>query len=286
MMYKVRQRGGGTVVSGLSRFEPIQTFTCGQCFRWAPRSDGSFTGVAGGRVINVKRSGDEIILNNCTLHDFDTFWRNYFDLDRDYGKIINSLSADSILKSAISCASGIRILRQEFFETLLSFIISANNNIVRISKIVQTFCECFGEKLYYNGETHYAFPEAEALRGITEKDLQPLRSGYRAKYLVSAVNSYLSGEICPGELLDIPIEDAKKRLCKISGVGPKVADCILLFALSRFDAFPTDVWIKRVMNELYSCGEDKAFETGRRLYGENAGLAQQYLFFWRRQAGF
>ena len=269
-------------LSSVKHFEPKQIFECGQCFRWSLCEDGSFTGIAFGKVLNVSKNDNSIILKNCTEKDFLSVWKNYFDLDRDYGKIANSLSYDDALKTAVSYGSGIRILRQDFFEALISFIISANNNIPRIQGIIDRLCRMYGDSIPYNGELFYSFPSAEALKDATEYDLAPLKSGYRAKYIVNAVKSYLSGEIDIEKIKNSAPHEARRELCKISGVGPKVADCILLFSFGRFDAFPTDVWVKRVMKELYGCDEKDAAPTGFRLFGENAGIAQQYLFYWRR----
>lgn len=263
-------------------FDPVQVFTCGQCFRWYMCEDGSFTGVAFGKVLNVLKQDSDIYLKNCTKEDFLTVWKDYFDLDRDYGKITNALSHDKTLKTAASYGSGIRILRQDFFEALISFIISANNNIPRIQGIIGRLCRIYGKSVSYNGETFYSFPSPDSLKGVTEEALAPLRSGYRAKYIVNAVKSFLNGEIDTEKIKHLSVSDARRELCKISGVGPKVADCILLFSFGRFDAFPTDVWVKRVMNELYGCEEKDAAKTGFHLFGESAGIAQQYLFYWRR----
>ena len=281
-MYNYKVHESSIEILCVGYFDPKQIFTCGQCFRWYEQPDGSFTGIAHGKVLNVAKKGENVILNNCTEEDYINIWKNYFDLERDYGKIKRSLSNDKILKTAVSYGSGIRILRQDFFEALISFIISANNNIPRIQGIINRFSELFGERIIYNGKTFYSFPKPEALRGIDESELAPIRCGYRAKYIVNTVNSFLNGEIDPESIAKMHVLEAQKALCKVSGVGPKVADCILLFSFGRFDAFPTDVWVKRVMNELYGCEEKDARSTGYRIFGENAGIAQQYLFYWRR----
>lgn len=281
-MYKYKASSNLIEIISADYFDPEQIFTCGQCFRWYEQPNGSFTGVAHGRVLNVEKQNGNIILHNCNEQDYLKIWKNYFDLERDYGKIKESLSRDKIIKDAVSYGSGIRILRQDFFEALISFIISANNNIPRIQGIINRFSCLFGEKLTYNGEIFYAFPKPEALDGITESDLSTLKSGYRAKYIVNAIKSYLSGEIDQKAISEMSADEAQKALCRISGVGPKVADCILLFSFGKFDVFPTDVWVKRVMGELYGCDEKDARKAGYRLFGENAGIAQQYLFYWRR----
>ena len=281
-MYSYKVNKSSIEIVSVDNFDPEQIFTCGQCFRWYEQPDHSYTGVAHGKVINVAKRGENVILNNVTEEDYLNIWKNYFDLDRDYKAIKSNLSDDKILRTALSYGSGIRILRQDFFEALISFIISANNNIPRIQGIINRFSELYGEKILSDGKIYFSFPKPENLRGISEANLASIRSGYRAKYIVNTVNSFLNGEIDPESISKMPVLEAQKALCKVSGVGPKVADCILLFSFGRFDAFPTDVWVKRVMAELYGCSEKDARTTGYRLFGENAGIAQQYLFYWRR----
>lgn len=264
-------------------FDPDAIFTCGQCFRWFPEPDGSFTGVAKGKVLNVSRCGGEVIFNGCSKEKFDSIWRGYFDLDRDYEKIKKELLKIPALKSAVKYGGGIRILRQEFFETLISFIISANNNIPRIQGIIEKMSCLWGEKTVFCGKEYYTFPKPQALSGITAGDLAPLRAGYRAAYLEKTVKSFLDGEIIYEELCEMPTDKARRTLMSLCGVGPKVADCILLFSLGRFDVFPTDVWVKRVMRELFSCDEKDACRKGEEMFGGNAGIAQQYLFYERRE---
>lgn len=268
----------------IKNFDIEAIFTCGQCFRFEKESDESFTAVALGRVINLSANGDKITFSNTTKEEFDSVWKNYFDMERDYEEIVSCLSKNAVLADSVEFGKGIRILRQPFFECMLSFIISANNNIPRIQKIINKLSEIYGEKIMYGDREYYAFPTPEALGGIKEEDLAPLRCGYRAKYIVNAVNQYLSGEISEEEIALLPYDEARKRLMKISGVGPKVADCILLFSFGRFEVFPTDVWVKRVMGELFGCDEKNATKTGMELFGEYAGIAQQYLFYKRRES--
>ena len=268
----------------IKNFDIEAIFTCGQCFRFEKESDKSFTAVALGRVINLSANGDKITFSNTTKEEFDSVWKNYFDMERDYEGIVSCLSKNAVLADSVEFGKGIRILRQPFFECMLSFIISANNNIPRIQKIINKLSEIYGEKIKYGDREYYAFPTPEALGGIKEEDLSPLRCGYRAKYIVNAVNQYLGGEICEEEIALLPYDEARKRLMKISGVGPKVADCILLFSFGRFEVFPTDVWVKRVMGELFGCDEKNATKMGMELFGEYAGIAQQYLFYKRRES--
>lgn len=269
----------GILIKKAQNFDPFMVFNCGQCFRWSVSSDGSFCGVAKGKVLSVSKIGEDILIKGTDLEDYKENWHNYFDMSRDYSEIINCLSKDSVLEKAVKFGHGIRILKQEFFECVISFIISANNNIPRIEGIIKRLCENFGQKI---NEGYYSFPSACDMKYVTVEMLAPIKLGYRAKYIVNTINAFIRGEIDEKYILSLPTELARKELCKISGVGPKVADCILLFSLGRFDAFPTDVWVKRVMSELYMCSEGDAAALGCSLYGDYAGIAQQYLFFWRR----
>ena len=263
-------------------FHPAHTFDCGQCFRFLREDDGSYTGIAHKKVINVSMCDEGIVLKNAEKADIKNIWHTFFDLGRDYGVIKKRLSGDRYVKTAIEFGWGIRILRQEFFECLISFIISANNNIPRIRSIVEKLCEMYGEKIQYNGKTYHTFPDTTTLFGIEEGDLAPLRAGYRAKYIADAVKMINRG-MAYDEIETMPIDMARKELCKISGVGPKVADCVLLFAFGNLEAFPTDVWVKKVMSQLYKVDEKSAAKKGAELFGNDAGIAQQYLFYWMRE---
>ncbi len=232
-----------------ANFDIKQTFLCGQCFRWSQRDDGRFHGIAAGRCISL--SQDE---NGVTLHDIREadipFWEEYFDIATDYGGIISRLSADETLSRACINSGGIRILRQEPFETLISFIISQNNNIPRISGIISRLCEGFGEKI----DGGYAFPTAKQLCGITPEQLAPLRAGFRARYICDAVYKVNSGVVDFEEIRALPLVEAREKLKVIVGVGDKVADCVLLFGFAKYDAFPRDVWVKRLMAKFYPDG--------------------------------
>lgn len=253
-------------------FDPDVTFDCGQCFRWNRQEDGSWHGVAYGYALTVRRDGGKLIIEGTDEKAFDGIFRRYFDLDRDYDEIRSRLCADPVLAAAIEFAPGIRVLRQEPWETLCSFIISQNNNIPRIKGIVSRLCENFGDKI---ADGEYAFPPAERLAGLSEEDLAPLRSGFRAKYILDAARRVADGEIDFDALSSLPLERARKMLMTIKGVGPKVADCALLFGCGRLDAFPVDVWIKRVLARFYPDGFPKEFID----YG---GIAQQFLFHYAR----
>ncbi len=253
-------------------FDIKQTFLCGQCFRWAQQEDGSFSGIAMGRQITLTQENGAVVLHNVNEADIP-LWESYFDLGTDYSALKARFSEDETLREACRCSSGIRILRQEPFETLISFIISQNNNIPRIAGIIGRLCEAFGEKL--EGGEGFSFPTAERLRGITPDDLAPLRAGFRARYICDAVEKINSGEVDFALIEALPLEQARERLKAIVGVGDKVADCVLLFGFHKTDAFPKDVWVKRLMAQFYPEGLPectKGFE----------GIAQQYLFDYVR----
>jgi N-glycosylase/DNA lyase len=253
-------------------FDPDVTFDCGQSFRWDRQQDGSWSGVAFGRALTVSKQGGSILLKGANDEDYESIWKPYFDLNRNYAEIKKILSGDSVLDAALSFAPGIRILRQEPWEALCSFIISQNNNIPRIKGIVSRLCLTFGDKIT---EGLFAFPSAERIAGLSLDDLAPLRAGFRAGYILDAAQKVALGQIDFEELFEMPLDDARKQLQIIRGVGPKVADCALLFGCGRLDSFPIDVWIKRVLAKFYPDG----FPQEYMIYG---GIAQQFLFHYAR----
>ncbi len=247
-----------------------RTLFCGQAFRWKKVSDCEFFGMADSKSVLVRENSDGISFLNISENDF-IFWKEYFDLDTDYVKIVEQFSSDAILKKACEFSHGIRILKQEPFETLISFIISQNNNIPRITGIIERLCESFGERL----NTGYAFPTAEALAKLTQEELSPIRAGFRARYIIDAAQKVKNGTVDLNALYNMTAEDAKTELLKIKGVGDKVADCILLFSYRKTTQVPHDVWIKRVMTEFYPNGLPECV-------GEYSGIAQQFLFDYIR----
>ncbi len=279
-------RNGGVVISGIKDFNPKHTFDCGQCFRWEAEADGSYTGMAYGRAVNISAADGGIFILGTTLDDAKDIWTDYLDLDRDYSVIKKELSHDGNVRRAIEFGSGIRILNQEKFECVLSYIISTQNAIPRIKKIVSKLCGMYGDKTEFMGRTYYSFPTAEQLRGVTADDLEPLHAGYRAAYIADAVQKISSGEIDLDYVSSLDTAAARKELLKIKGVGPKVADCTMLFSMKKSDAFPIDVWVQRTMRALY-CGEGANLNMiqtkAAELFGEYAGIAQQYLFYYARE---
>lgn len=280
---KIESLEGKVLLRGATNFIPKQIFECGQAFRWEAEEDGSYTTVAFGRVLNVKVV-DGVVELNTTIEEFERIWRDYFDLDRNYASMIEELSFEETLKDAMEYGSGIRILNQDPFETIISFIISQNSNITRIKKAVNFIADEYGEKI---DETHSRFPTPEELAKASVEDLrQKARVGYRDKYIVESAQMISDGMLDMELLRTADIETARKELMKLPGVGPKVCDCILLFAFKRSESFPVDVWIKRVMEELYlgkATPKNKIADEGRRIFGENAGFAQQYLFYYGRE---
>lgn len=260
-------------VHNVASLDLAQTLDCGQCFRWVQNDDGSFSGIAYGRQITVKKEGKDLFLYPVTEEEFHSLWKGYFDLELDYGVIRRRLSnIHPVLKEAAKYASGIRILRQEPFETLCTFIISQNNNIKRIKGIVSRLCEAFGKEI---GEGNFAFPTAEAMAALTVEDLQPIRAGFRHRYLIDCAQKVHSGTVDLSVCYAAPYEEARAELMKIVGVGTKVADCVLLYGFHRVESFPLDVWMKKAMTVLFP-------ELVPADFGPYAGIAQQYIFHYSR----
>lgn len=252
-------------------FDLAQTLNCGQCFRFAEVEKDVFGGVALDKYLEFTLNQNKLtVFSNSEFSEEEIL--NFFDLNRNYTEINTILSADETLKNAIEYAGGIRILTQPKWETLCSFILSQNNNIKRITGIIDRLCQNFGSDL---GNGKYSFPSAERLAGLTVEDLEPLRSGFRAKYVLDAAKKVHSKEVDFDKIDSASIDEAREMLMAIQGVGPKVADCVLLFGFHKLDAFPKDVWIKKVMQEFYPDGlPDYAVKYG--------GIAQQYLFHYMR----
>ena len=273
-----------TEVSGNDLPDPNKTFDCGQCFRFERSERGrhecEWTGVALGRQVSFAKDGDKLYVYNSTETEFEGIWRRYLDLDTDYLAIdrdILSRSDSEALKNAVSFGHGIRLLRQDPWETVCSFIISQNNNIPRIKKIVRALCERAGERI--EGTDEYSFPSAEAVRELGTEGLFELKTGFRAKYIYDAASRVSLGNTDLDEIMRISSSAGADKLCEIKGVGPKVAACALLFGFGKYDAFPVDVWIKKAIGKYFS-GE---FDAAR--LGPYAGVAQQYLFYYERYLG-
>lgn len=281
------------VITDVDSFELRDIFECGQCFRWNAKDDGSYTGVIKNGVINVKKINNDVIFEGICNGNIADICRDYFDLNRDYNKIKTLLSnVDEYLKESIEYGSGIRILNQDLWEMIISFIISANNNIPRIKGIIEKMSQKYGNKIVWKGKDYYIFPTIKQLSSASKDDLRALGMGFRDTYIFNTTNTIASGDINLEELHnEKDTSKVREKLLTLSGVGPKVADCILLFStLKRFDVFPIDVWVRRVMNDLYIKNEDETKVSKKEIeklakekYGDLEGIAQQYLFYWRRE---
>ena len=254
----------------------VKTFECGQCFRWNADEEGVYTGVAFGYPARIWQENGGVFIRSAAP---DSLWQGYFDLGRDYDEAASCFCTGGWLEQAVCFGRGIRILRQEPWEALCSFIISQCNNIPRIKGIVERLCAFFGEPLRFEGEEFFSFPSAERIAGLSLDDLQPLRCGYRAEYILSAANDVASGRIDLEELASTDWVSAKNALLSMKGIGEKVANCAVLFGLRHMEAFPIDVWIRRALKEHFPPGFEPAS------LGPCAGLAQQYIFYYERSGG-
>lgn len=281
------------VLKNATSFEPKDIFECGQCFRWNKEDDGSYTGIFKNNVLNVKKEKSDVIFQGICDGDIKNICTDYFDLNTNYEEIKNKLSKiDDYLKTSIEYGQGIRILNQDLWETIISFIISANNNIPRIKGIIERISRKYGNKIVYRNKEYYTFPSMEALGQASVEDLRALGLGFRDKRIYETTKMFLNKEVTLEELEnEKDVEVLREKLMTLSGVGGKVADCIMLFSLKKFEVFPIDVWVRRVMNELYIKEEDENKVSKKLLqnlakekYAELAGLAQQYLFYWKREA--
>ena len=275
-------------------FDLKSSLMSGACFRAVEESDGSFTNILSDRVINVKQIDDELIVKSSNEDNLLEIITNYFDLDRDYEKIKKDLSKiDNNMKTSINYGEGIRLLNQDLWETIISFIISANNNIPRIKGIIDRISKTYGEKIVWEGKEYYTFPTPKQLSKATIEDLRKLGLGFRD------VRVYETTKIINAKKVDLEklhkeenTQHVREILLTLPGVGPKVADCILLFStLKRLEVFPIDVWVRRVINELYIKNENEEKvnkkeieQLAKQKYGNLAGIAQQYLFYWKREA--
>lgn len=276
---------GSVIVKDVADFELEHIFECGQSFRWDKQDDGSYSGIAMGKVINIKKENDNLIINNSNTADFHNIWYKYFDLGTDYGAIKQELSGDQILSDAIGFGEGIRILRQDEWETLISFIISANNAIPRIRKSIKRISERWGNPMLFSGETYYTFPGPDILSQADADELEKCGVGFRAQYIKRTAASVYNGEVPLYELKHYGYERAREVLMSLPGVGPKVSDCVLLFSMGYSEAFPVDVWVKRIMQYFYLAPDvslPKIEKYAQEKYKNLSGFAQQYLFYYAR----
>ena len=269
-------------------------FECGQCFRWNKQEDGSYIGVFKGNVLKIIQERENFIFTGTCNGNIEKIINEYFDLNRDYEEMKNKLKQiDESMANSIKYGEGIRLLNQDLWETIISFIISANNNIPRIKGIIERLSAKYGKEIKWEGKSYYTFPTPEELKDVSVEDYRKLGLGFRDIRLYETVHMVLDGKI---DLEKIHEEKytlkIREKLLELSGVGPKVADCILLFStLKRIEVFPIDVWVRRVMNELYIKNPDENKVNKKEIervanekFGNLAGIAQQYLFYWKREA--
>ncbi|EPR09505.1 DNA-3-methyladenine glycosylase family protein [Ruminiclostridium papyrosolvens] len=282
--YTLETADGNLYVKNIKDFNLTHIFDCGQCFRWIRQEDGSYRGIAGGRLVNVRYDNEILCITNSGEQDFINIWYEYFDLGTDYSKIKSILEQDEIMKEAIKTGWGIRLLKQDFWEILISFIISANNMIPRIMKTVDTLSVLRG-KCIDPVMNAYSFPDVETLANTSLEDIQQCKAGFRCKYIHKTSALMSQGIVTEDILRNMDTDAARKELMKLPGVGPKVADCILLFSGLKYDVFPIDVWVKRVMEELYlkkESGLKEIQQFASKQFGDLTGYAQQYLFYHAR----
>ena len=294
------EKENSIVLENVKDFNIKQILECGQCFRWERISDTNYIIVAYRRVIEVIQEGSTVTILNTNMNDFNEIWKYYFDLDVNYEEVKEELSKDELLKKSVEFGYGIRILNQDPFEMLISFIISARNSIPSIMKTIKKISERWGDRIEYKDNIYYAFPTPEQLKEVSLEEIKETGASFRSKYIVdtiSKVNAALDAKN-NGELTEeleqfdleyiksLPVDECHKALQNFMGVGAKVADCIMLFSMSKHSAFPVDVWIKRAMIHFYLAPDvslNKIRVFGREKFGELAGLAQQYLFYYARE---
>ena len=264
----------------ISDFLPRHTFDCGQCFRWELQEDGSYTGIANGQAVRISMVENTVEIEGITQTDYENFWKRYLDFDRDYSKIKKTVSINDTMIKSVEFGNGIRILRQDFFETLISFIISQRSSIPKIKSCVEKLCSLYGDEIHFKGKVFYTFPTAQKIASLSEEEIRSLGVGYRAPYILKAAQAVANGEVNAEELEAMDTASARLKLLSLHGVGDKVCDCVLLFSLGKYDLFPADVWIKRVMAEEFKCTDAKL--AGETKFGSYSGFAQQYLFYWRK----
>lgn len=283
---KVLQKNENLLIKDVEDFNIEHILECGQCFNFEKIGDMEYIIVAYGRMLHIKQEASLVTMFNTTLEEYENIWKHYFDMDIDYSVIKAYLKDnDEKIVDAVDDKWGIRIINQEFHETLLSFIISQNKQIPHIKQIVRAISEKFGNELgEYNGRMYYSFPTMEQLKEATEDDFRALKTGFRAPYLMDAIDKMKSG-LCMNTFAEHEYDEAIREMLKIKGVGEKVANCVALFSLGYRNAFPVDVWVKRVMEETYF-GQDTSKEEIMRFakekFGEYGGYAQQYHFYHMR----
>ena len=303
MDYKnIKEYDGYIVIEDVKNFKLKQIFECGQCFRFEKISDTNYIIVAFERVIELKEEGSNVLIYNSNIDDVRDIWIDYFDLERDYSEIKEELAKDELLNKCVEFGHGIRLLNQDPFELLISFIISARNSIPSIMKTINKISAKWGREIEYKGKTYYAFPTIDAIKDATLEEIQETGASFRSKYIVDTISNVYKSKEAKLEGNQEKIEELKKydldyieslsddechtALQEFKGVGAKVADCIMLFSMRKYSAFPVDVWVKRAM--IYFYGAEDASLNRIRIFARNkfkdlSGFAQQYLFYYARE---
>ncbi|MBZ9606507.1 8-oxoguanine DNA glycosylase [Clostridium estertheticum] len=276
----------GILIKDVENFELDHIFECGQCFRWDKEPNGNYIGVAYGKVIEVEKKGTQVKIYNINEEEFNEIWCEYFDLKRNYTVIKEKFKMDPLLKRSVDFGYGIRLLQQEPFELTISFIISSNNRIPMIKRAINNLSKKWGKPIEYKGKTYYTFPTPADLEEATIEEIQSCSLGFRSKYVKNTVHQVYTGEVNL-ELIKAAEDDiCHEELKKLSGIGPKVADCIMLFSMQKYSAFPVDVWVKRAMQFFYLAPDvslPKIRTFARDKFENLAGFAQQYLFYYARE---
>ncbi|MDK2802591.1 MAG: DNA-3-methyladenine glycosylase 2 family protein [Oscillospiraceae bacterium] len=269
---------GKNIEAHISEFDLEETLDCGQCFRWKKLSDDLdttkkvFEGIIYDRCLKIIQIEKLFIFEKIDELFFDTKIVEYFDLKTNYKIFNETFKKDKTINKALNYAKGIRIVKQDSWEVICSFIISQNNNISRIKGIIENLCKSYGKKI---SEENYTFPSPEVLEKVSLEKLMEIKAGFRCKYILDACKMVVSGELLIDKIDTMDIDEARKSLMRVKGIGPKVADCILLFGFYRLEAFPIDVWIKRALDYFYPNGFPEE-------YVEFGGVAQQYIFHYIR----
>lgn len=285
---RIFNEGDCVIVEDVSEFDIRQTLECGQCFHFEKLDEMDYAVVYKKHLLRIKQNGNVLKCENTSVEEFENVWKYYFDLDRDYKCIQEDLiSADERLLEAIKENRGVRILNQDFAETLMSFIISQNKQIPHIKAIVKSLSEKYGDYLgSINGMNFYAFPDELQIKKISEEMYRECKTGFRAPYLFDAGVKLNSEDFNSEGLRNMGYDLAKEKLITIKGVGEKVANCVLLFALGYRNAFPVDVWIKRIMEHMYfekETDNNEIMRFAKERFGDYGGYAQQYLFYYARE---
>jgi len=276
----------GIILKGVVNFELDHIFECGQCFRWNKQLDGNYIGVVNGKVIEVEKKETLVKIYNINEEEFNDFWCDYFDLKRNYSLIKEKFQADPLLERSVNFGHGIRLLQQEPFELTISFIISSNNRIPMIKRAINNLSQKWGKPIEYKGETYFTFPTVADLEGASLEDIQSCSLGFRAKYVKNTVHQIYIGEANLEFIKSCDDDICHEQLKKFNGIGPKVSDCIMLFSMQKYSAFPVDVWVKRAMQFFYLAPDvslPKIRVFARDKFGNLAGFAQQYLFYYARE---